>query len=762
MSDAGERYSPGGVASSPPWKRSCQRNHIDNGENSPTLPESGPYPFFVSYLQPSHNPSIALGSSTIDQDQHNLPICTETSQVSSFSSVRTTTDRSHFNKEWSATPIDRKAGVKCISNSFRHTLLLTYSGEVYGWGDNEEGQVLCNGATIIKLISPIKLPLTNIVTISAGDCHSLALSSEGKLYGWGRNGDQQINMSKRVTLPITLIKIPYIIKEVYCARIGTVALTQDGQVVKWGDGKSFEIIKELTNIVSISVSDDSFVAIDGIGDFYYRNRYSLSKFFISCDYPYLSSNCTNPLRQCDLVADQMFVINASGEVCGFKCDDPFNNKPTKVSGLSNIVSISGSEGVYAVIDNNGKVFVWGDLSRISILQQLFKDEPICIDGLTNIEGISVGHDFLFAYNKNTVWAWGRNDKGQLGTGDLIDRPQPVKLFGSEILGSFHYPKRPLDRMFSGLIKLVYWEYLNYLQNLFGNNPYVKARLYTKCGISKRVAQFAQEEFSVHSIQNVMFLKNPQNLNLKDNICDLQLRLTNDYKGPKVINTRIKKLDVYFDEVDYDPQLLSFFPNVEVVKLGGESRSGDEFAINLTHLSNLKCLELDYPFNIEQLPPSLVKLVLKDDYIQVCDLSHLTSLNELVVLSDVVSERLLKRQLSQSIVRLEVFLKYPVKIKVHLLNIKELIIHDTLPTNITEQNFPYLKFIQLIKPYKFNYFNSPLSPKKLINHGLIKCVKLIKNEYLVELSGFPWWIQYSAERDLVEILSDYLDKDAFYH
>ncbi|KAL0207904.1 hypothetical protein P9112_010491 [Eukaryota sp. TZLM1-RC] len=63
-------------------------------------------------------------------------------------------------------PIDREVWV-----------ILTYSGEVYAWGYNDYGQVLYNGSSSINF--PIKLPLTNILSISVGRNHSLALSSEG-------------------------------------------------------------------------------------------------------------------------------------------------------------------------------------------------------------------------------------------------------------------------------------------------------------------------------------------------------------------------------------------------------------------------------------------------------------------------------------------------------------------------------------------------------------------------------------------------------
>ncbi|KAL0214085.1 hypothetical protein P9112_006269 [Eukaryota sp. TZLM1-RC] len=457
-------------------------------------------------------------------------------------------------------------GVKSISVGVDQTLLLTHSGEVYCWGNNCYGEVLPYGPEIIKL--PIKLPLYGLISISAGDSHLLALSSEGKLYKLDRTVFECEREMAYALNPMS-INIPYSIKEVYGGDEASIALTHDGRVVAMGCHNSYHLIKELVNVVCISVCDDCFVAVDGNGDFFYCDI-SIETSYDSDDFPSLEYevSCTtkiavtkyitpNESLQCffSLVGSRFYVVDITGDVWEFvkgRYDDSFNNQPTKVPGLTNIGYIIGYD-ICAAIDNNGKVFVWGDLSRISDLYQN-TSHPLMIEAFTNIEGISVGRDFLFAYNKNTVWAWGRNDGGQLGIGDLIDRPQPVKLScGSEILGSFQYPKQPMDRMFSGLIKLIYFEYLQYL-NLFGNRLYSKARFYTKCAISKKVAQFAKEV-----INSFEFLKDPRDLTLNENICDLQLRLSTHYNGPKVINTRVQKLDVCFDEFVYDPQILSFFP-----------------------------------------------------------------------------------------------------------------------------------------------------------------------------------------------------------
>ncbi|KAL0213917.1 hypothetical protein P9112_006101 [Eukaryota sp. TZLM1-RC] len=179
-------------------------------------------------------------------------------------------------------------------------------------------------------------------------------------------------------------------------------------------------------------------------------------------------------------------------------------------------------------------------------------------------------------------------------------------------------------------------------------------------------------------------------------------------------------------------------NLDFVKIGGESSHGRMFIV------------LDSRCKIEQLPTSLVKLVFKHPAIEATDLSYLTSSKKLVLLEygfyfgDFVLNRILEGELHlpQSIFRLDISFLKIVSIDIHLPNLKELVTYDAVPNNITEQNFPSLKFIQLLSFYEDVLIDSTLSPTKLVNQGLIKSVKLIKNGCLVELSCFPCWIQYS--------------------
>ena len=71
-------------------------------------------------------------------------------------------------------------------------MALTAAGRIYVWGYNSHGQLgttscasqasqLPYGCSV-----PVLLPLTDVVAIAAGELHSLALTSSGVLYAWGR------------------------------------------------------------------------------------------------------------------------------------------------------------------------------------------------------------------------------------------------------------------------------------------------------------------------------------------------------------------------------------------------------------------------------------------------------------------------------------------------------------------------------------------------------------------------------------------------
>jgi alpha-tubulin suppressor-like RCC1 family protein len=72
-----------------------------------------------------------------------------------------------------------------------HVLALSNTGNLYGWGDGVLGQ-LANGLNAPVLLPiAIAFPGQTISSISAGSNASAAITSTGKLYGWGSNDTGQ-------------------------------------------------------------------------------------------------------------------------------------------------------------------------------------------------------------------------------------------------------------------------------------------------------------------------------------------------------------------------------------------------------------------------------------------------------------------------------------------------------------------------------------------------------------------------------------------
>ena len=78
----------------------------------------------------------------------------------------------------------------CATTSFA----LTYSGRVFSWGS---GVALGHGNSIEQVLEPRIISMfndTNVIDISAGDRHCLALTDQGHVYAWGDNAMGQCGL----------------------------------------------------------------------------------------------------------------------------------------------------------------------------------------------------------------------------------------------------------------------------------------------------------------------------------------------------------------------------------------------------------------------------------------------------------------------------------------------------------------------------------------------------------------------------------------
>jgi alpha-tubulin suppressor-like RCC1 family protein len=80
------------------------------------------------------------------------------------------------------------------------------------------------------------MPLTNVVQVSAGANHSLALRSDGMAWAWGRNNYGQLGDGTYSTRRLA-VKVAGLsgVKQVAGGRQSSIAVTLTGDVYTWGE-----------------------------------------------------------------------------------------------------------------------------------------------------------------------------------------------------------------------------------------------------------------------------------------------------------------------------------------------------------------------------------------------------------------------------------------------------------------------------------------------------------------------------------------------
>lgn len=122
-----------------------------------------------------------------------------------------------------------------IAAGNRFTKVLRENGTVWGWGTNFNGQ-LGIGDTDQRIYRVQTLNLTNIISISAGWVHSVALEPDGTLWTMGGNWKGELGNTNFTSL-YSAVPIQAEIENVLsvsCGYTHSIAIKEDGSVYTWG------------------------------------------------------------------------------------------------------------------------------------------------------------------------------------------------------------------------------------------------------------------------------------------------------------------------------------------------------------------------------------------------------------------------------------------------------------------------------------------------------------------------------------------------
>ena len=283
------------------------------------------------------------------------------------------------------TPVQVKSlpagGVTAIAAGARHSLAIRCDGAVVAWGRNTSGELgdglKTNSSTpvLVKGLGPgsgvIAVdgnapPIS--VTSPSGFGHSVALKSNGAVFGWGNNASGEVGNGTLTTpvlkpVPVTGLGAGSGVVAIAAGGSFTLALESNGTVLSWGHDTSGEL---------------------GDGN-------------------------SGPGHDRD----------TPGQVSGLGAG-------------SDVTAIAAGTAFGMALKSDGTVLAWGDnhSGELGIGSTTDAHTPVPVSGLTNVVAISAGDAFALALQSDgTVLSWGNNTSGQLGNGSTTDSSTPGPVTG---------------------------------------------------------------------------------------------------------------------------------------------------------------------------------------------------------------------------------------------------------------------------------------------------------------------------------------------
>ena len=315
----------------------------------------------------------------------------------------------------SDSPVDIAAGV-------RHTCMLYEKGEIWCWGDNENGQLGDGefGSNVYSTI-PVKVQdINDAVAIGAGWEHTCAVHATGEVSCWGDDTYGELGNGETMSsspLPVKVVDIDDAVT-VTAGHWHTCALRENGSIACWGNDSDGQLGDGQTgdegNMSSVPVE------VTGISD----------AAAVSAGGEHTCALHENGEVSC-------WGDNWRGELGTGEAGNEFDSPvPVKAAGIDDAVGVSSGDWHTCALRESGSVSCWGgnwtgELGTGVVLENFISADPVTVENLSDAAAISAGSGYTCAVHESgSVSCWGDNNLGQLGNPSVLGfSPEPVAVQG---------------------------------------------------------------------------------------------------------------------------------------------------------------------------------------------------------------------------------------------------------------------------------------------------------------------------------------------
>ena len=353
-------------------------------------------------------------------------------------------DGTVWNLSSNPTKIAELSNIVEIASGDNYSAALDSKGHVWAWGYNGYGQLGQGNTTRVDV--PVQIPIEDIIEIVTGNNSIIMTNKYGELYSCGYNGNGQLGLGNNTTSIVTATKAEDIdnIKLTSSSIYHSVVSDNDGFVHTSGYNGYGELGDGTLNDKNIfTLIGDTYVNVhSGLvtleKDKTFEIQASLDNKFNLIEDVVDSSNMEyKSLNENIATVDENGII--TGKQTGkaeIVVTHTITNKVATV--FVNVVpedkqavpEVEISDTHSAALKADGTVWTWGDntYGQLGTGDNNAKASPIKVTALENIIDISVGYyNTVCVKEDGTVWSFGYNGYGQLGDGTGSERNTPVQV-----------------------------------------------------------------------------------------------------------------------------------------------------------------------------------------------------------------------------------------------------------------------------------------------------------------------------------------------